>query len=187
MEGEVIRCREGETSIHITALDGIVNVNSLFTLAVFLGLAWNPGTDANLSLTDDPACLAPPAAADQLLTYHVFSFSSFLFSSLLALALKQALRISHHRRAGPTLNHALAALPAVVNKALLRAVIVVCSAGSASGCVFLVLALVKMVQIKLGVLGCGTSWTAGAIVPLLVFVPLGLLLYVAIVAYAFTR
>lgn len=30
----------GDTSIHIIALDGIVNVNSLFTLATIMGLVW---------------------------------------------------------------------------------------------------------------------------------------------------
>jgi hypothetical protein len=30
----------GGTSIHITALDGVMNVNSLFTLAAILGLVW---------------------------------------------------------------------------------------------------------------------------------------------------
>ncbi|KAH9327806.1 hypothetical protein KI387_043740, partial [Taxus chinensis] len=35
---------KGSTSIHVTALDGLVNVNSLFTLAVFVGLtATSPG------------------------------------------------------------------------------------------------------------------------------------------------
>ncbi|KAL0299227.1 UNVERIFIED_CONTAM: hypothetical protein Sradi_6582500 [Sesamum radiatum] len=84
------------TSIHITALDGIVNVNSLFTLAVFIGLAWNP-TDPSNSLIDpiqQPGCSPGPKVAEDLVAFHVYSFSCFLFSSLVALGLKQALRLS---------------------------------------------------------------------------------------------
>ncbi|KAL0401287.1 UNVERIFIED_CONTAM: hypothetical protein Slati_4158600 [Sesamum latifolium] len=78
------------TSIHITALDGIVNVNSLFTLAVFIGLAWNP-TDPSNSLIDpiqQPGCSPGPKVAEDLVAFHVYSFSCFLFSSLVALGLK---------------------------------------------------------------------------------------------------
>lgn len=86
------------TSIHITALDGIVNVNSLFTLAVFIGLAWNP-TDPNNSLIDPAqpsACSPGPKVAEDLVAFHVYSFSCFLFSSLVALGLKQATRLARH-------------------------------------------------------------------------------------------
>ena len=70
------------TSVHVTALDGIVNVNSLFTLAVFVGLTWNPNDPSN-TLINDPACAAGPSKAKDLVSFHVYSFSSFLFSSLI--------------------------------------------------------------------------------------------------------
>lgn len=76
------------TSIHVTALDGLVNVNSLFTFAVFVGLAWNPW-DPNNTLNKDPRCAPGPNVKRDLIAFHVYSFSSFLFSSLVALTLKQ--------------------------------------------------------------------------------------------------
>ncbi|CBI16041.3 unnamed protein product, partial [Vitis vinifera] len=87
--------RQFSTSIHIMALDGIVNVNSLFTFAVFLGLAWYPITDPAITLTGvaEPACVADTTMGEDLVAFHVYSFSSFLFSSLVAFALKQAIWI----------------------------------------------------------------------------------------------
>ncbi|XP_068636091.1 uncharacterized protein [Aristolochia californica] len=176
------RTNQGTTSIHITALDGIVNVNSIFTLAVFVGLAWNPA-DPNNNLVDNPACLAHRSHAENLVAFHVFSFGSFLFSSLLALALKQGLRLSQRDPHPSTFD----VIPTYVNKTLLRAVLLSCAIGSFSGSLFLVLALVNLAQIKLGTLSCGSSMTFGAVVPLLIFVPAGLLVYIGIVMYAFTR
>ncbi|KAA8534151.1 hypothetical protein F0562_031656 [Nyssa sinensis] len=163
------------TSIHITALDGIVNVNSLFTLAVFIGLAWNP-TDPNNSLITDPNCAASSKVAEDLVAFHVYSFSSFLFSSLVALGLKQAIRFAktaHYR----TVFHLDLAQ---INRNALRVGYLVSAAGSVGGCVFLMLALVNVVQIKLGTLACGSSHSYGAVVPLAILVPFGLLIYAQI-------
>ncbi|KAF5733848.1 hypothetical protein HS088_TW16G00289 [Tripterygium wilfordii] len=170
------------TSIHITALDAIVNVNSLFTVAVFIGLAWtgNP-TDPNNTLVVDPACSATPKIAEDLISFHVYSFSSFLFSSLIALALKQALRITRNPEFHPS------ELFARVNKRLFRVGMLVSGAGSAFGCGFLMMALVDMVQIKLGTLACGSGHSFAAVVPLVILVPIALLSYVCVVLYAFTR
>ncbi|CAI0411109.1 unnamed protein product [Linum tenue] len=59
--------------------------------------------------------------------------------------------------------------------------------GSAFGCVFLMLALVNVVQLKLGTLSCGSSHTYAAVVPLVIFVPVAILIYSSLVLYAFTR
>ncbi|GJN20380.1 hypothetical protein PR202_gb07750 [Eleusine coracana subsp. coracana] len=78
------------TSVHVTALDGVVNVNSLFTVAVFVGLSL--ATPGQLrSLAGDPAYDAGPGVARSLLVLEVVAFSSFLFSSLVAQGLKLAL------------------------------------------------------------------------------------------------
>ncbi|XP_059666333.1 uncharacterized protein LOC132312099 [Cornus florida] len=167
------------TSIHIAALDGIVHVNSLFTLAVFVGLAWDP-SDPNNRLVEDPLCAAGNDVAADLITFHVFSFSSFLFSSLVALGLKQALRMVQ-----TTHLHVFTLDMAHVNKTALRVGYLVSAAGSVSGCLFLMMALVDVVQIKLGTLSCGSSLSYGAIVPLMVLVPCGLSIYVCFVLHAF--
>lgn len=64
MDGDVATGGGGSagTSIHITALDGIVNVNSLFTLAAFLGLAWRPSSDGP-GLADGADRTGNPCAA----------------------------------------------------------------------------------------------------------------------------
>ncbi|XP_076903671.1 uncharacterized protein LOC143558798 [Bidens hawaiensis] len=173
------------TTIHITALDGIINVNSLFTLAVFIGLAWQP-TDPNNTLIDNPNCTPGPHVAENLICFHVYSFSSFLFSSLVALSLKQAIRIA--KTSCETRRLMVFSFDMChINKNVLRVGYLVSAVGSVCGCGFLMMALVNVVQIKLGVLGCGSHHTYGAVVPLLTFVPLGLLTYVFFVLFAFTR
>lgn len=166
------------TCVQITAVDGIVNVNSLFTLAVFIGLAWNPYDSSN-SLITDPRCNPTSRMAEDLVAFHVYSFSSFLFSSLIALGTKQAIRIAMTRE-----THKIVLL-AHVNKGALRLSMLISAVGSLCGCGFLMLALVNMVQIKLGTLACGSPQTMAAVVPLVIFVPIGLLVYVCTVVYAF--
>lgn len=69
----------------------------------------------------------------------------------------------------------------------LRVGMLVSSFGSVLGCGFLMMALVALVQIKLGTLGCGSIYTFAAIGPLVVLVPSALVIYICIVLYAFTR
>nr|XP_015877247.2 uncharacterized protein LOC107413725 isoform X1 [Ziziphus jujuba var. spinosa]XP_048326634.1 uncharacterized protein LOC107413725 isoform X1 [Ziziphus jujuba var. spinosa]XP_048326635.1 uncharacterized protein LOC107413725 isoform X1 [Ziziphus jujuba var. spinosa] len=164
----------GGTNIHVTALDGIVNVNSLFTLAVFVGLTWNPRDPAN-TLIDSPNCIPGHSVAEDLVSFHVYSFSSFLFSSLVAMGLKQAIRIARSPAYHPS------EFLVRVNKSAFRAGMLVSGAGSVSGCVFLMLALINVVQIKLGTLACGSSHSFAAVIPLVIFVPSALLIYISIV------
>ncbi|KAK2387949.1 hypothetical protein P8452_26035 [Trifolium repens] len=163
------------TSVHITALDAITNVNSLFTLGVFIGLSFNPNDPSN-NLNTNPSCTPTTTIAENLVAFHVYSFSSFLFSSLIALALKQAIRLS---RTSTTVAH--------INRSTLRVGMLISGIGSVFGCGFLMLALVNVVQIKLGTLACGSQHAFAAVVPLFIFVPISLLVYVTVVLYAFTR
>ncbi|KAF8010771.1 hypothetical protein BT93_J1422 [Corymbia citriodora subsp. variegata] len=190
----VSRCLLSSTRIHIMALDGIVNVNSLFTIALFLGLAASPADprSANQFLGSHASCWPGAAVAEGLVTFHVYSFSCFLFSSLVALAVKQAIRISsaaaEQREGGDEecgdgeeahLGH--------VNTAAFRAGTAASALGSAAGSGFLTMALVNLVQMKLGTLGCGeTGYSVAAIVPLVALVPLGLVAYLCLAVYAFT-
>jgi hypothetical protein len=173
----------GGTSIHITALDGIVNVNSLFTLAAFIGLAWRPSSDgpglaAGADGLGEP-CAAGGRAESDLVTFHVLAFACFLFSSLVALCLKQLVR-TYPRRIRRS---------ARITRAVLRVGILLSAVGSVAGCGFLMMALVNVVQVKLGRLGCGAGGSAAwaAVVPLVTLVPAAMLIYIGIVFYAFTR
>lgn len=169
------------TRIHISALDGIVNVNSLFTIGVFMGLAWNLG-DPNNTLVTSTTCAASSDMVEDFVKFHVFSFSSFLFSSLIALGLKQAIRSSEDGDVGVEMHSV-----AHVNLKVLQSGILASALGSISGCVFLTLALVDFVQIKIGLLACGSWHTAAAIFPLVIFVPSALVVYIYVVLHAFTR
>ncbi|KAM1226815.1 hypothetical protein ACFX13_006239 [Malus domestica] len=174
------------TRIHIMALDGIVNVNSLFSFALFVGLTFYPTTDpAAMLIGSDTACAAGVSSAEGLIAFHVYSFSSFLFSSLVALALKQAIKISRDivvQNGGDSGSHV-----GHVNRVALRVGTLVSAFGSVLGCGFLMMALVDLVQIKLGRLGCGSLYTLAAIGPLVTLVPLALVIYVFLVLHAFTR
>ncbi|KVI03628.1 uncharacterized protein LOC112512254 [Cynara cardunculus var. scolymus] len=167
------------------ALDGIVNVKSHFTLGLFLGLAVNP-TDPTYTLVDssDTACLVPSFTAENLVVFHVYTFSSFLFSSLIAFGLKQAVRTP---RFGDTRVEVNDGTIAHVNLRVLRAEILSSAFGSASGCLFLTLALVDLIQIKLGKLDCWNWYGVAAVGPLVVLVPLALVIYICIILHAFTR
>jgi hypothetical protein len=180
------------TSIQVTALDGIVNVNSLFTLAAFLGLAWRPSSDGP-GLADGADRLGACAAGDRiesdLVTFHVLAFSCFLFSSLVALCLKQIVRTFPHYRHAAAGSGSAVSWTAKINRAALRVGILSSAVGSVCGCGFLMMALVNVVQVKLGRLGCGAGGSAawGAVIPLVTFVPTAMLIYFGIVFYAFTR
>ncbi|XP_027356666.1 uncharacterized protein LOC113866004 [Abrus precatorius] len=190
---DVSRRKLTTTRIHIMALDGIVNVNSLFTLALFLGITT---TNTNNTLIDgNAACAAGTSISEGLIAFHVYSFSSFLFSSLVALALKNVINLSKDVDDGDsdTLDRDIATINnwvhgvVKINMVVLRLGTLVSAFGSVFGCGFLVMALVDLVQIKLGTLACGSRYTLAAIAPLLVLVPTALLIYVVLVLYAFTR
>lgn len=190
---DVSRRTTPSTRIHIMALDGIVNVNSLFSIALFIGLTWYPTTDLNsMLLGSNKACAAGTDAAEGLISFHVYSFSSFLFSSLIALALKQAIKISQISCCssignGGSDSELLGANMGHVNQVGLRVGTLVSAFGSVLGCGFLMMALVDLVQIKLGRLSCGDLYTFAAIGPLVTLVPLALVIYVFLVLHAFTR
>ncbi|KAG7564728.1 hypothetical protein ISN44_As10g014820 [Arabidopsis suecica] len=184
------------TLIHVTALDGIVNVNSLFSLALFLGLTTSGNITFRVSSSASEnhhlrRCIAAkgPALAERLVSSHVYSFSLFLFSSLIAMSLKQAIRTTTTTTNGNVLEEEARVLNAGegrVNLAALRVGIVASCVASVLGCGFLTMALVDLVQIKLGPLECKRSFHAlAAIVPLVVLVPSALVIYVFLVLYAF--
>ncbi|KAF2296161.1 hypothetical protein GH714_036427 [Hevea brasiliensis] len=64
-----------------------------------------------------------------------------------------------------------------VNKNSLRVGMLASGVGSVVGCVFLMLALINVVQFKLGTLACGSGHSLAAVVPLVIFVPIALVIY----------
>ncbi|KAL5130154.1 hypothetical protein HKD37_12G033288 [Glycine soja] len=136
------------TRIYIMALEGIVNVNSLFTLALFLGII----TTTNTLIGDDNAtCAAGASISEGFIKLHVYSFSSFLFSSLIALALKNIMNFSKDVDNGDIVldnnnNNNWAHSVAKINTVVLRLGTLISTFGSVFRCGFLVIALVDLVH-----------------------------------------
>ena len=167
---------ETTTSVHVTALDGIVNVNSLFTIAVFVGLSLT--TPNQRSLEPNTACDAGIDVARKLLVFEVVSFSFFLFSSLVAQGLKLAINLLNSKDVDE-------AFRAHINLKVLRLGMMGSAIGSVMGCLFLMLSMVNVIQIRLGMLSCGSKSTVHAVAALLILVSSALIVYISTAIYAF--
>ncbi|KAJ9176693.1 hypothetical protein P3X46_011977 [Hevea brasiliensis] len=164
------------TSVHVTALDGLVNVNSLFTIAVFVGLSLT--TPGQRSLENRSACDAGIDVAKKLLVFEVVSFSFFLFSSLIAQGLKLAINLLNSKDVDE-------AFRAHINLKVLRFGMMGSAVGSVMGCIFLVLSMVNVIQIRLGMLSCGSKSAVHAVTALVLLVSSALLIYISTAFYAF--
>nr|GEW79595.1 hypothetical protein CTI12_AA110710 [Tanacetum cinerariifolium] len=164
------------TSIHVTALDGLVNVNSLFTIAVFVGLSLT--TAGQHSLENRSACDADISVAKKLLVFEVVSFSFFLFSSLVAQGLKLAINLLNSKDVDE-------AFRAHINLKALRFGMLGSAVGSVMGCLFLMLSMVNVIEIRLGMLSCGSRSTVNAVASMIVLVTSALVVYISTAVYAF--
>ncbi|KAK3220530.1 hypothetical protein Dsin_014500 [Dipteronia sinensis] len=169
--------------VHQKALDDLVNVNSLFTIAVFVGLAY--ASPSQRSLENRPDCDPDPGLGKMLIIYEVNSFACFLFSSLVAKSIKVLLNI---RKKEQTRNHRL--VPDRLCKKILlsdswkRFSLGLSVLASFAGTVLLTLSIVHVIQIRVGKLTCGSDHAIQAVVPLCVIVFTALLFYVPSMAYA---
>ncbi|XP_019188360.1 PREDICTED: uncharacterized protein LOC109182665 [Ipomoea nil] len=169
---------ETTTSVHVTALDGLVNVNSLFTVAVFVGLSLTvPG---QRSLEERTACDAGIDVVKKLLVFEVVSFSFFLFSSLVAQGLKLAINLLNSKDVDE-------AFRAHVNSKVLRLGMMASAAGSVMGCLFLMLSMANVIEIRLGMLSCGSKSAVRSVSVLVVLATSGLLVYISTAVYAFLQ
>ncbi|XP_057513165.1 uncharacterized protein LOC130795195 [Actinidia eriantha] len=164
------------TSVHVTALDGLVNVNSLFTIAVFVGLSLT--TPGQHSLENPSACDAGLGAAKKLLVFEVVSFSFFLFSSLVAQGLKLAINLLNSKDTDE-------AFRAHINLRVLRFGMMGSAVGSVMGCLFLMLSMVSVIEIRLGKLSCGNKSAVHAVAALVILVTSALVVYISTAVYAF--
>lgn len=164
------------TSIHVMALDGIVNVNSLFTMAVFVGLSLT--TPGQRSLENRNECDAGIDVEKWLLMLEVVSFSFFLFSSLIAQGLKLALNLLNSKDKED-------ASRAHINSKLLKYGMMGSAVGSFMGCIFLMFSIVNVVQIRLGLLSCRSQHAVHAVVVLFALLLPALVGYMWTCIYAF--
>ncbi|TXG68281.1 hypothetical protein EZV62_003216 [Acer yangbiense] len=170
--------------VHQKALDDLVNVNCLFTLAVFVGLAYaNP---SQRSLENRPECDPDPVLGKRLVIFEVNSFACFLFSSLVAKAIKVLLNI-HKKEL--TRDNRQDRLPELCKKILLsepwkRISLGLSVVASFAGIVLMTLSMVYVIQIRVGKLTCGSDHAIIAVAPLCVIVFAAMLFYVPSMAYA---
>ncbi|KAL3653247.1 hypothetical protein CASFOL_002928 [Castilleja foliolosa] len=162
-----------KTSVHVTALDGIVSVNSLFTMAIFIGFSLTVPEAASAAASVE--CHVSRQTVRRLIVFEVVSFSFFLFSSLIAQSMKLAINLINNMDA--TDPHKADIDPDVLKYGLFGS-----AAGSVVGCVFLMLSMVDFIQVKLGVFSCGGK-PVYALVTLVVFVGAGLAVYVVTAIY----
>ncbi|KAL3621881.1 hypothetical protein CASFOL_034077 [Castilleja foliolosa] len=163
-----------KTSVHVTALDGIVNVNSLFTMATFIGFSLTVPEAASAAASLE--CHVSRGTVRRLIVFEVVSFSFFLFSSLIAQSIKLAINLINNMDPSDPLK-------ANIDPDLLKYGLFGSAAGSVLGCVFLMLSMVDFIQVKLGVFSCGGK-PVYALVTLVVFVGSGLTVYVITAIYA---
>ncbi|GLT64787.1 hypothetical protein SLA2020_372580 [Shorea laevis] len=164
------------TSVHVTALDGLVNVNSLFTIAVFVGLSLT--TPGQHSLENPSTCDAGIDVVKKLLVFEVVSFSFFLFSSLVAQGLKLAINLLNSKDVDEGFR-------ATINQKVLRLGMMGSAVGSVMGCIFLVLSMVNVIEIRLGMLSCGSKPAIHAVGALVLLVSSALVVYISTAFYAF--
>ncbi|KAL6576829.1 hypothetical protein OROMI_011105 [Orobanche minor] len=163
-----------KTSVHVTALDGIVNVNSLFTMAIFIGFSLTVPEAATAA--SRPSCTTSRETVRRLILCEVFSFSFFLFSSLIAQSLKLAINLLNNM--DPNDPHKADIDPDYLKYGLFGSAV-----GSVVGCLFLILSIVDFIQVKLGSFSCGGK-PVFALVTLVISVAPALLVYVCTAIYA---
>ena len=157
------------TSIYVKGLDDLVNVNSLFTIAVFIGLSY--ATPGQRSLDDREECNASASISRRLVIYEVVAFSFFLLSSLLAKTVKMHIAIFKDEFKSKILQ--------IIRVVMLTLAVL----GSAIGCVFFLLSMIHVVEIRLGRLSCGSPSTWIAAGTVMTVASVVLIFYVPTVVY----
>ncbi|KAF7847484.1 hypothetical protein BT93_L2913 [Corymbia citriodora subsp. variegata] len=158
-------------------LDDIVSLNSLFTVAVFVGLSLaQPGQVQ--SLQDDDACHPDAKIRKRLVAFEIASFSCFVFSGFLAKTVKIFLYI-YKKQDGVT--ESASKNPQRQLRSLVGFYLSIY--GTMVGCLLLLLAMVDVVQIKLGRLSCNSTYAVSTVSILVGTIGLSLLIYFTAVTY----
>ncbi|XP_030550479.1 uncharacterized protein LOC115755298 [Rhodamnia argentea] len=158
-------------------LDDVVSLNSLFTVAVFVGLSLaQPGQVQ--SLEDDITCHPDAKIRKRLVGFEIVSFSCFVFSGFLAKTVKIFLYISKKREGLPG-----AAVKSPHRQWKSLAGFYLSIYGTMVGCLLLLLAMVGVVQIKLGRLSCHSEFAVSTVSVMVSTIGLGLLIYFTVVTY----
>ncbi|KAH7388195.1 hypothetical protein KP509_16G063100 [Ceratopteris richardii] len=168
-------------TLHVTALDALVSVNSIFTGVVFIGLAFssNSTTISLVSTGDDDPCNPSSDTALRVVVFEVLAFASFLLSSLIAQGLKLQMALVAAKK------DVLKAL-VPINEKVIRFGMVATAIFTVAGTIFLTLSIIFLVELRLGALSCTTSsWSKYAAIPLATSMSIGVLVFMFSAIYAF--
>ncbi|KAF2284628.1 hypothetical protein GH714_028593 [Hevea brasiliensis] len=151
---------ENFKKVQLSALEDLVSVNSLFTIAIFLGLSFASPTQQ--SLDNRPECAPGVNMGKRLVMYEVVSFACFLLSSLVAKSLKLFINFQNTKDdLDISRGNEYQAIKPGRGFMILLSVL-----ASTLGVVFLTLSMVDVVQIKIGKMSCGIHETQAAVVSL---------------------
>ncbi|PKI63975.1 uncharacterized protein LOC116187990 [Punica granatum] len=152
-------------------LDDIVSLNSLFTVAVFVGLSLaTPGQIQ--SLEDRSECHSDTRLRKRLVSFEIASFSCFVFSGFMAKTVKIFLYIYQKQDLKNPHRQKISLIAFYLS-----------IYGTMCGCLFLLLAMVDVVQIKLGRLSCGSKYSLNTVLILVGAIAPALLVYFTSVSY----
>ncbi|KAF5930008.1 hypothetical protein HYC85_030881 [Camellia sinensis] len=152
---------EISTEDYNKAVDDLVNVNKLFTLAVFLGLAL--ATAEQHSLENRAECDAGTIVAKRLILFEVLSFSCFISSTVVVMAIKLHLNIYGGGRN--------------FKQKIREMMVFVAGLATFFAYFFLMLSMVDIIQIRLGKLSCRSSKSLGAAVSVISIVSSALVVF----------
>ncbi|KAF8041316.1 hypothetical protein BT93_A0048 [Corymbia citriodora subsp. variegata] len=165
--------------VHQRALDDLVTVNSLFTVAVFVGLAFASPEPQNIA--GNKECEAGVRVARRLAMNEVISFAFYLFSSLVAKSLKTHLfTYLIGKPEEKKINH-------WSSKVLRGSLFVLSTSTSIIGSVFLLHSMIDIVQLNLGKVSCKGTLTLNTVGVLIGVNVSALLLYIPFVAHAIIK
>ncbi|KAK1566756.1 hypothetical protein Q3G72_003777 [Acer saccharum] len=172
-----------DVEVHQKALDDLVNVNSLFTIAVFIGLSF--ATPNQHSLDSRPKCDPDRDIGKRLVVYEVISFACFLLSSLVAKSLKVVLNIrkKEHIEKDHTMIPDRLFRKWLLSEKWRAFLMVVTISASICGIWFLTFSMMNVIQIRVGKLACGSKYALSAVIPLFVVVLASQVIYAPSMMY----
>ncbi|KAF2284680.1 hypothetical protein GH714_029155 [Hevea brasiliensis] len=171
--------------ILMKALDDLVSVNSIFTVAVFLGLSFASPTGLHSLEVNRHECDPDVKMVKRLIMYEVVSFSSFLLSSLVAKSLKIYLSIFYpDTDTSDSDNKAKASSDNKLFHPGRGFMFGISILASVVGVLFLTISMKYVVEIKIGKLSCGIHETWASVIALCVLVAIALFIYLPFMSIA---
>ncbi|KAL3752540.1 hypothetical protein ACJRO7_000016 [Eucalyptus globulus] len=165
--------------VHQKALDDLVRVNSLFTVAVFVGLAFASPEQHNIERKKE--CDAGVHVAKRLVEYEVISFAFYLFSSLVAKSLKT--HLFSYLLSPVTYDE----INGASSKVLRGSLFVLSASTSIIGTVFLLCSMIDTIQLQLGKVTCKGIQTLNSVAVLIGVNIFALLIYIPYVVHAIVK